>query len=74
MSAITDHIRAILDDQWRSTKEIADAIPEWEGMNEYGKCARVHRILASELRYGLVEHKVVLGGPGGRTALWRRPS
>lgn len=72
MSTATDAIRACLSSEWQSTKQISEQVRMCGDPN--CRNSKVYRILASDLKYGLVERTVVTGGRSGKTALWRLPS
>ncbi len=70
MSTTTDLIKRFLTDDWQSTSQIARQVKDAGDATIMS--AKVHRILSSDARYGLVEKMVVPGGPGGKTTYWRR--
>ncbi len=68
MSERSERIVASLDDQWRTTREIADRA----GVEEYVRLSPIYHTLNQAVKYRLAEKRMAVGGRTGRTAEWRR--
>lgn len=72
MSEATQAIWAcVTADEWISTAEIVDRVPELQGFRST-KMSKVYGQLAKGIKYGLIEKRVIEKGPSGRTTQWRR--
>ncbi len=68
MSDRYERIVSILDDQWRTTRELA----EMAGVVGYERVSAVYHTLSMAEKYRQAEKRIVLGGKSGRIAEWRR--
>ncbi len=70
MSSFTEAVRSSLTSEWRTTREIADAIPA-RGVSHNSHMSNVCRVLRLMVRDGLAEGRMVRTGRGA-TKEWRR--
>lgn len=65
-----EDIRALLTDEWQTTRAIADRVPAGKG-TDAARVQAVRRVLDSEFRFGMAERRMAKSR-GVRTWEWRR--
>lgn len=72
MSEFAELVYSQVTDEWQSTPEINARLGLRKHQNLRNQMRHVYRHLSKYMDYGMVEKRVVPGGPSGRICQWRR--